>query len=91
MTLIEKTFLVDNIKCSGCAHTVSTQLSKLEGIENVEVIPEEDSVTVSFSEEAKEETIARKLHNLGYPPKGTSNLTDNAKSYVSCMIGKITK
>ncbi len=91
MTIIEKTFLVDNIKCGGCAHTVSTQLLKLEGVEVVKVNPEEGAVTVTYSDSILDEKILKKLKSLGYPLKDTSNLTDNAKSYVSCMIGKITK
>ena len=42
----------------------------------------------SLNENSKVEVLSA-LKKLGYPERGTGTTLDNAKSYVSCMIGKI--
>jgi len=86
-----KTFEVSNLKCSGCANTISKAIS--EKFSNVSVDVESKKVTVELENEADEEVLKTTLRSLGYPL-----VTDNlgfiennalkAKSFVSCAIGK---
>lgn len=81
--------IIANLKCSGCATTIKKELEKLEGVQNVIVDPETDSVDLSY-ENIEREVIVQKLHSLGYPEATEKNgLLLQLKSYASCMIGKI--
>ena len=82
---------IDNLKCGGCAATISNSLSQFDGVEKVEVNNETSEVTLSYEEELDFDEIKKKLEFLGYPEKGTTNKFQTAKSYVSCAIGKVTK
>ena len=81
--------LLANIKCSGCATTIKSELLKIKGVENVLVDVENDSIDVSY-DDADRDLIIHKLHSLGYPEATEKNgLLLQLKSYSSCMIGKI--
>ena len=81
--------IIANLKCSGCATTIKKELEKLEGVQNVIVDPETDSVDLSY-ENIERDVIIHKLHSLGYPEATEKNgLLLQLKSYTSCMIGKI--
>lgn len=86
------TLHIQNLKCGGCAHTVTTKLSALENIENVHVDVENDTVTFDFVSENDLEIAKQKLLALGYPTMGEANpLTAKAKSFVSCAVGRMGK
>jgi len=86
------TLHIQNLKCGGCAHTVTTKLSSIENIENVMVDVENDAVTFDFVSETDLETVKQKLLTLGYPAVGESNpLSAKAKSFVSCAVGRMAK
>jgi copper chaperone CopZ len=83
------TLYIDNIKCGGCASTIEKKLNSMDDIQDIHVDVAEGKVTFeSLEEEAKAEVLSA-LKKLGYPERGTGTGLDNAKSYVSCMIGKI--
>ena len=82
--------IIANLKCSGCATTIKKELEKIEGVHNVLVYPEKDSVDLSY-ENLERDVIIQKLHSLGYPEATEKNgLLLQLKSYTSCMIGKIS-
>lgn len=86
------TIQVQNLKCGGCANTILTQLSKLEGISDVTVNNETDEVTFNYNSDVEFETVKSKLSDLGYPMVGEQNsLPKKAKSFVSCAVGRMTK
>ncbi len=86
------TLHIQNLKCGGCAHTVTTKISAIENIENVKVDVENDAVTFDFASETDLETVKQKLLTLGYPALGENNsMTSKAKSFVSCAVGRIGK
>lgn len=86
------TVQVQNLKCGGCANTILTQLSKLDGITDVSVNNETDEVSFNYNSEKEFETVKTKLSDLGYPIDGEQNsLSKKAKSFVSCAVGRITK
>lgn len=81
--------IIANLKCSGCATTITKELSTLIGVSKVSVDPTNDSVEVSY-ENIDRKQIIDKLHHLGYPEATEENgLLLQLKSYASCMIGKI--
>lgn len=81
--------LVDNLKCGGCATSVKIALGNLQGISQVEVLPDECMVEFDSENEVAKSMAVEKLKNLGYPPQGTSTLVQKGKSYVSCVIGRV--
>jgi len=83
---------VENIKCGGCAGTIKSKISDLEGVENVSVAIEEGIVTIDGSEQNKD-SVAAELLRLGYPETGTAEglkaVAAKAKSFVSCAVGRL--
>jgi copper chaperone len=79
---------VENIKCSGCAKSITASLSTIVGVNSVEVDIDKEIVAVEGEESIKTEVIA-KLASMGYPERGQNNFLNKAKSYVSCAIGKM--
>ena len=80
--------IVHNIKCGGCANSIKSKLHKIEGIENIEVNPDKGEVHFySMDPEAKAK-ISKVLASMGYPEDDPS-IAQTAKSYVSCMIGRM--
>jgi len=80
---------VANIKCGGCANSIKTALGKA-GFSGVEVDPSCQKVT--FDQGDRREA-AKILDKMGYPEAGTKaakNLLKKAKSYASCMVGRIS-
>lgn len=80
---------VANLKCSGCANTISKELNELDGVVRTLVDVEDNSVTV-VHEDINRQIIIDRLHELGYPEATEKNgLLLQLKSYGSCMIGRI--
>lgn len=90
-----ETFEVANVRCGGCANTITTSLQKA-GFEEVTVdlTCEPRKVTVKIADEAQLAQVQAILRSLGYPlitdERGFSEDTIlKAKSFVSCALGKI--
>ena len=81
--------IIDNLKCGGCANTVTKKLQEMEGVKNVNVVLETSAVEVEKEENVSREALIEKLSKWGYPEIGTTNLVQKAKSYVSCAIGRL--
>ncbi|MGA9045913.1 heavy-metal-associated domain-containing protein [Sulfuricurvum sp.] len=88
-------FEVANIRCSGCANTITSSL-KDAGFEQVSVdlSCEPRKVTAEIADEAQLAHFKATLRSLGYPlatdERGFSEDTIlKAKSFVSCALGKI--
>ena len=83
---------VENIKCGGCANTITTRLNALDAVSDSQVDIENGVVTITADESSKVE-VAQLLLKLGYPEKGTAEglkaATAKAKSFVSCAVGRI--
>lgn len=89
---MKNTFNIQNLKCGGCANTIITQLSKLDGISDVTVDNDTDEVSFETISENDIEAVKNKLSDLGYPIVGDANsLPKKAKSFVSCAVGRMTK
>ena len=87
---METTFYIQNLKCGGCAKTISSKLKDLEGIEHVEVVLEDSAVRLAHEEALGIEKIQEQLSKLGYPTQEMDNsLLAKARSVVSCASGRI--
>lgn len=85
-----ETIYIANLKCGGCASTITKELSEIPGVSNVKVDNDTDSVDVTYDETVDKSEITGKLHHLGYPEATEENgLLLQLKSYASCMIGRI--
>jgi copper chaperone len=86
---VKHTYEVQNIRCGGCANTITKELSKL--FESVEVDVEGKKVTVELKDDQEVTNGAEALKKLGYPLADEDcSLLDKAKSFVSCAVGKIS-
>jgi len=84
---------VENIKCGGCENSIVKGINSVAKVANL-VIDREKQLVSFTGEEAIKQTVIDKLRSMGYPEKGTvtgleAGLT-NAKSFVSCAIGRMT-
>lgn len=83
---------VENIRCGGCANTISKKLMENEQIQAVDVDIEHQVVTLR-SETAVRDVAVQTLFGLGYPERGSVeglvSLKQKARSVVSCAIGRI--
>jgi len=87
---MKTTIKIQNLKCSGCANTITSKLSELSNISNVKVNVDEAKVELDYFNELDLENAKEVLKSIGYPEVGEVNsLGTKAKSYVSCAIGKM--
>lgn len=88
MTIIQ----IENLKCGGCANTIIKGLQSISGIENVRVNVESSEVQFDNSDESQLVIVKEKLSKMGYPEVGEENsVLKQAKSFVSCAIGRMSK
>lgn len=87
-----KTLEVYNVKCGGCANTLTTALKEEFGEVTVNLEVEPRQITLNIEDEKMEE-LKTKLRGLGYPLttdelSGFDKAAATAKSFVSCAVGK---
>ncbi len=84
------TLFIQNLKCNGCANTITTKLNDLANVSGVMVDVENDSVTFDYQDELALHNAKETLKANGYPEEGERNpLGTKAKSFVSCAIGRM--
>lgn len=87
--MTEEKITIANLKCAGCATTITKELSAIAGVKSAEVIDEEDAVKLSY-EGVDRQVIVNKLLSLGYPEATAENgLLLQLKSYASCVLGRM--
>jgi copper chaperone CopZ len=82
-------FFVENIKCGGCMSGIKNALLAFPGVKSVEIDLEEELITIQ-GENLDRTAYIKKVDGMGYPEKGNNTFLKEAKSYVSCAIGKVT-
>jgi copper chaperone len=86
------TISVENIKCGGCANTISSKLNALDSVSGCQVDIASGVITID-GDESHKSVIAQVLLKLGYPESGTAEglkaAAAKAKSFVSCAVGKM--
>jgi len=86
------TLAIQNLKCGGCANTIITRLNNINGIDNVVVDNDTNTVSFDYTDESILNKAMDLLSKLGYPVEGEQNpLIKKAKSYVSCAVGRMNK
>jgi copper chaperone CopZ len=90
---MKQTFEVLNVKCGGCASTLTKSLKDEFGEVEVNLDVHPRQITLDIQDEQKE-ALKLKLRGLGYPLSddelsGFQKATTTAKSFVSCAIGKM--
>ena len=90
---MKQTYEVLNVKCGGCASTLTTKLADEFGEVEVNLEVEPRQITLDI-EESKVPALRKALINLGYPMSDEDlstieGFTTTAKSFVSCAVGKM--
>lgn len=89
---MKTSIIVQNLKCGGCAKTITSKLSDLTTISDLLV--DVETATVSFISHNFNDAIAvkDKLKALGYPSIERKNsFAAKTMSFVSCATGKMAK
>ncbi|MBA5248862.1 MAG: heavy-metal-associated domain-containing protein [Gammaproteobacteria bacterium] len=86
--------IVENIKCGGCAGTITKKLNATFNTDSTDVNVEQGTVTIAV-DDSKRNEVAQTLLSIGYPEtdtvQGLNSVKAKAKSFVSCAIGKMDK
>ena len=80
---------VENIKCAGCMTSIKHALLKIKGVAKVEIDKDEEKISLTGDQYQLSEVLDS-LNSMGYPQKGDNSLFKQAKSYVSCAVGKMS-
>ena len=87
---MEASIIVQNLKCGGCANTITKKISALNGISEVFVDKDTSKVTFQSLSPKEVEQVKLTLKSIGYPSIDEDNsLTSKMKSMVSCASGKL--
>ena len=84
---------IDNLKCGGCEKSIVRVLSAMPQVSDLVV--DREHQTVRFTGLASDrDAVVQKLRSMGYPEKGSlagvkAGLA-NAKSFVSCAVGRMS-
>ena len=85
---------VDNIKCGGCAGSITKKLTSIFDTDKIDVNIEQGVINIDLDDSKKDELV-KVLLDLGYPEidsvQGFDSAKAKAKSFVSCAIGKMDK
>ncbi|MFA7084338.1 MAG: heavy metal transporter [Arcobacteraceae bacterium] len=90
---MKQTFEVLNVKCGGCASTLTKGLAEDFGEVTVDLEVMPRKITLEIKDDQLE-ILKLKLRKMGYPLttdelSGLQKATTTAKSFVSCAIGKM--
>ena len=61
------TYSVPNISCNHCTHTITMELSEIEGVSKVNADVQTRLVTITFDEPATEQVLKDTLAEISYP------------------------
>ena len=90
---MKRVLKVNNVKCGGCAGTLTKDLLQDFGEVSVNLDVEPREITIDVGDDQLKELKLR-LRSLGYPLTTDElskfqTVSTTAKSYVSCAIGKM--
>ena len=90
---MKQTYEVLNVKCGGCANTLTTKLAEGFGEVTVNLEVEPRQITLDI-EKSQVPALRQALKGLGYPMSDEDlttmeGFTTTAKSFVSCAVGKM--
>lgn len=61
------TYSIPNISCHHCTHTITMELSEIEGVSKVDADVQTRLVSITFDEPATEEILKNILAEINYP------------------------
>ncbi|WP_034057102.1 heavy-metal-associated domain-containing protein [Lacinutrix jangbogonensis] len=89
---MKTSIVVQNLKCGGCASTITSKVSEIENISDINIGIDKSKVSFNYINEVDALAVKNKLKALGYPSiEANNSLTSKAKSFVSCATGKFSK
>ena len=65
--MVSQTYLVSNISCSHCTHTIERELKLVEGVQSVKADEQSKYVTVGVDTPARLGAVEALLVEIGYP------------------------
>jgi len=84
-----KNYAVQNVRCEGCARSIKQALSERLSLVEVDLTVMPRIVSAEIERDEDERFLRDTLRRRGYPLVGEDNgLFDQAKSVISCAIGK---
>lgn len=87
----KRTLAIQNMKCGGCANTVTNTLNKIEGVSVDAVDAENGTVTLKEWTSESLDEVKSELRRLGYPLENEDNpFLSKVKSYTSCVVGRMS-
>ena len=69
--------------------SIKKGILELAGVTHVDIALEDEKITIE-GDRLNRAAIAKKLDGMGYPEKGNNTLFKEAKSDVSCAIGRMS-
>ena len=89
---MKRTFILQNVKCSGCAGTITKAMLKEFGEATIDLSKKPRTITLDI-EDSQIEAFAQKVRSLGYPLINenltlTETVTTTAMSFASCATGR---
>ena len=89
---MKTSIIVQNLKCGGCANTITTKLSEIENISDINIDVDKNKVSFNYLNKTDTFAVENKLKALGYPSIEDENtIVSKAKSLMSCATGKLSK
>lgn len=89
---MKTSIVVQNLKCGGCAKTITSKLMNIKNISDLSV--DVELSTISFLSNNVDDVLEVKnsLKAMGYPSiEDKNSVTSKAMSFVSCATGKMSK
>jgi copper chaperone CopZ len=81
--------IVQNLKCGGCANTITSKISEIKNISDVAVNVDESKISFKYVNENDALLVKEKLSKIGYPSiEDENSMVHKTKSYISCATGK---
>ena len=65
--MVNQTYLVSNISCSHCTHTIERELMLVQGVQSVQADEQSKHVTVAVDTPARLQAVEALLVEIGYP------------------------
>ncbi len=65
--MFSQTYLVSNISCSHCTHTIERELKMVEGVQSVKADEQSKHVTITVDSPQRLQAVESTLVEIGYP------------------------
>jgi len=88
---MRESIVVQNLRCGGCANTITKKLASIEDVKDISIAIETSEISFETENEITITKVIEQLKALGYPEETKHNsLALKAKSFVSCATGKLS-